>query len=444
MKLITLIALISLQLAANKNKTVRDVYDEIKTINGNKSPVEPGIKWTEGLSWQQVVKKAKEENKLIFVDCYATWCKPCKLMDREVYTDDTVGSFMNDKFISIRLQLDTTENDDKNIKLLYSTAKRFQKKYEVRGMPTFLFFSSEGIILHKNMGAKSRRDFVQLAVDARDPAKQIYPRIASWKAGKLNYKMMPSLANDLAIASEADLSCKVAEDYIHRLEMVSEDELLSKENIKFIDTYSFLITSHDRIFSYYQNNSSRIDTILKKKGYSKELIHSIVKREEIEPFVKLAKSNGDSVIKWEKIEATIEKKYSEELCFEVLSDAKLSWYLENDQWKNLISEAIARIDKRGVQNENGYWLNNVAWIIFERSYNKNELEKAVDWMNYIMSNSTKLGEDARLIDTKANLLYKLGKINEAIVLEEQAVSILPENKTVLDKMKKGHPTWPSN
>lgn len=63
-------------------------------------------------------------------------------------------------------------------------------------------------------------------------------------------------------------------------------------------------------------------------------------------------------------------------------------------------------------------------------------------MNYIMSNSSNLGGDPRLIDTKANLLYKLGKTDEAIALEEQAVATLPGNKQILDKMKQGLPTWP--
>ena len=50
-----------------------------------------GIKWVTGLSWEQVLTKAKTENKFIFVDCYATWCGPCKVMDKDVYPNDTVG-----------------------------------------------------------------------------------------------------------------------------------------------------------------------------------------------------------------------------------------------------------------------------------------------------------------------------------------------------------------
>jgi thiol:disulfide interchange protein len=43
-----------------------------------------GINFENNLSWEQVKEKAKAENKYIFVDCYATWCGPCKAMDKEV------------------------------------------------------------------------------------------------------------------------------------------------------------------------------------------------------------------------------------------------------------------------------------------------------------------------------------------------------------------------
>ncbi len=36
--------------------------------------------------WSKVLKKAKKENKLIFVDCYTSWCGPCKMMAKDVFT----------------------------------------------------------------------------------------------------------------------------------------------------------------------------------------------------------------------------------------------------------------------------------------------------------------------------------------------------------------------
>ena len=49
-----------------------------------------GIRFEKGLSWQQMLDKAKVEGKYVFVDCYATWCLPCKWMDKNIYTSEKV------------------------------------------------------------------------------------------------------------------------------------------------------------------------------------------------------------------------------------------------------------------------------------------------------------------------------------------------------------------
>jgi thiol:disulfide interchange protein len=38
-----------------------------------------GIQFVHNLSWQEILQKARAENKYVFVDCYATWCGPCKM-----------------------------------------------------------------------------------------------------------------------------------------------------------------------------------------------------------------------------------------------------------------------------------------------------------------------------------------------------------------------------
>ncbi len=56
-----------------------------------------------------------------------------------------------------------------------------------------------------------------------------------------------------------------------------------------------------------------------------------------------------------------------------------------------------------------------------------------------------LEEDAFLLDTHANLLYKLGKKEEALKYEEKALAYDPANedlKKTYTKMKAGQPTWP--
>ena len=38
-------------------------------------------------AFDDALAKAKVENKYLFVDCFTTWCGPCKDLEREVFID---------------------------------------------------------------------------------------------------------------------------------------------------------------------------------------------------------------------------------------------------------------------------------------------------------------------------------------------------------------------
>ena len=51
-----------------------------------------GIEFREG-SWKEMLALAKQENRLIFVDNYTSWCGPCKQMAKEIFPLKEVGDF---------------------------------------------------------------------------------------------------------------------------------------------------------------------------------------------------------------------------------------------------------------------------------------------------------------------------------------------------------------
>lgn len=86
-------------------------------------------------SFQEALKRAEQEKKVLFVDFYATWCVPCKKMEKTVFTDPKVGKYFNEKFIN--LQLDAEQPDIKPI----------AKQYKVEAFPTMSFIAPDGKLL---------------------------------------------------------------------------------------------------------------------------------------------------------------------------------------------------------------------------------------------------------------------------------------------------------
>src|ERR1700732_4317180 len=79
-----------------------------------------GIKFEENMSWAQIQAKAKAEHKYIFMDCYATWCGPCKWMNAQIFPQKEVGDFFNSHFVNVAIQMDRTPKDINSVREWYA------------------------------------------------------------------------------------------------------------------------------------------------------------------------------------------------------------------------------------------------------------------------------------------------------------------------------------
>jgi thioredoxin-related protein len=201
---------------------------------------ETGIQFIQNLNWAQVLQKAKAEHKYIFVDCYATWCVPCKWMDANVYNKSNVGEVYNKDFLAIRLQMDKTKADNDRIKKWYGIAGMMESNYHVNAYPTFLFFDPDGKPVHKVTGSLDAVAFIQLAKDAQNPDKQYYAILQNFQANKLDTAEEKGLARSFRSSDKA-LAGKIAADYLGR---IPEEQLAFKDNqiliLQFQDTPAVL------------------------------------------------------------------------------------------------------------------------------------------------------------------------------------------------------------
>jgi thioredoxin-related protein len=431
---------------------------------------EKGIFFERHLNWQQVKAKARQENKYIFVDCYASWCGPCKQMDNEVYSSAAVGDFMNHQFISVKMQLDTSKLDDDAVKERYADAAYIRQHYNIPGYPTFLFFSPDGEIVHQSTSYLLAADFQSLAKDALDSTKQYYTLRKNFLVGKLSGGALPYLAVTAASMGDADLAKRVASTYKQNyLDKADDAEISSKDNVQFISNFSDLISgSNDMYFKFFfRHPNVIIGSVNGAPTYAKVLVGTVIQKEEIDDKVY---RDGKPVLKnvnWVKIANAITDKYGKSYTNDLMVPARLSFYQKAKDWEQfagLVNEMIKKYQPKTKENafstftklgypinDDSWSLNNAAWSVFLGCKDRVVLEEAVRWSNLSIKLAPTPGGTVQLLDTKANLLYKLGRKKEAIATEKTAIKSatlsgqsFPEYAQSIEKMKKGVPTWPTH
>ncbi len=86
-----------------------------------------GIVFEHDKSWNDIVQKAKAENKLIFMDAYTVWCGPCKALQARVFPDKELGDYFNANFINAKIDMERGEGPT------------LASKFKVRAYPTLFF-----------------------------------------------------------------------------------------------------------------------------------------------------------------------------------------------------------------------------------------------------------------------------------------------------------------
>lgn len=154
-----------------------------------------GIKFENG-TWEDVLAKAKSENKVIFVDVFTQWCGPCKMMSKNVFTQEKVGEYYNANFINYKIDAES------------ATGKEFVKKHPVAAYPTYFFLNGNDEVVMQSGGAQEVDMFLQTGKTALVYAKygtfeKMEQLVAQGSKDKNllkdYYEMAPSYKKDAAL-----------------------------------------------------------------------------------------------------------------------------------------------------------------------------------------------------------------------------------------------------
>ena len=119
------------------------------------SAQDKGVKFEQG-TLKELLAKATDQNKYLFVDVYATWCGPCKYMSGRVFPQEAVGNYFNKTFVNAKFDAEKGEGID------------VAKKYGVRAYPTFLILDKDGTEVGRIVGGADGDMFIEKVQEALD------------------------------------------------------------------------------------------------------------------------------------------------------------------------------------------------------------------------------------------------------------------------------------
>ena len=130
---ITIVGLLILVLASFSSETKEEV----------------GIQFFHG-TFEEAKQLARKENKLIFMDAYASWCGPCKMMAKRTFTKEEVGTFFNKNFINLKMDMEKGEGPS------------LARKFGIRAYPTLIFINGKGEEVAKTVGYHSKTALLEV------------------------------------------------------------------------------------------------------------------------------------------------------------------------------------------------------------------------------------------------------------------------------------------
>lgn len=370
------------------------------------------LSWAQGIKFEDsnfaaILAKAKKENKLVFVDAYASWCGPCKLMVKNIFPLQTVGDYYNSHFVNAKIDMEKGEGIG------------LAKKYNVKAFPTYLFINGDGEEVHRTLGYVEEKDFIQFAKDAEDPNKRLTSLKQKFEKGEKDPEFLKNLAG-LTIYNDADFAGKVLDRYFQ------QKTTLDQEDVQML--LSGLQSTESPVYKIFQSKKADILKIVPESQYDR-----FDKSIKLNTIAKKAYNADTKTWNDAYFITETEKFMTKEEAEKTLKRAKASRALKDKDipaYEKLTLELYQDISKASYQE-----LNSIAWNFFENVNSKPSLQQAIVWAQ----ESVKKKEEYANTDTLANLYNKIGDKKNAKIWAEKAIQLAKaagEDSTDTEKLLK--------
>ncbi|MBL7813509.1 MAG: thioredoxin family protein [Saprospiraceae bacterium] len=346
---------------------------------------EGGIKFIHD-KFNEALAVAGKEKKIIFLDAYTTWCGPCKMMSKNVFTNGDVAVLYNKEFVNLKMDMEKGEGP------------ALLQRYGIAAFPTLLFLNSEGEVVHKALGYHDAEQFLTLGKTALAGENTLGKWVERYEKGEKTPGFLKEFTNILAEAYD-DRRHKIAEEYL-----ATQTDWKTPANLAFIFQHTEGVDS--KLFEYLVKNQkdfekkfTKDEISLKIQGTASEFLFN----EKDVPSL----SAADSVIRL---------VYPADKLDRMILGYRMSHYRMKGDRDNYAQAAVNFFKKYSDSEEE---LSETAITFYEQIDDPKMLEKAVKWAK----KSVKLEKRFMNQIVVAQLYQKLGKTAKAKKEAQKAIDL---------------------
>lgn len=365
-----------------------------------------GINFFKG-TFDEALAKAKQENKLVFVDFYATWCGPCKQMVEKVFTDEEVGKYMNEKFVCMQIDVEKE-----------GWQKETAGNFNVTVLPTLIFFKADASVVSRLAGAREKADFLNAAkvvCGEQLSFEKLYDRAKS-KKDLADMQLVLKQAPDYV----GGLQGMEAQKWIVRIDKLYAEYTKAKMGLDFINKEDFQIVSKfnkknvkdDAVMNFIAKN---LETYMNKLGeapgillveHNNNVIGDLAKAGKEEYKKYLERINGDLEAAYAIMPTGTLTPYEK---FKYYYDGMylLSYKKDVASYVELMNKYLAALGDQVGANDYGEIAQNM-YVMSKGKLNDEQLGQVKDWLVKAMQY-----EGTGLID-RINFVIMLGDTYKAL------------------------------
>jgi thioredoxin-related protein len=301
-------------------------------------------------------KEASDKMLMLFVDVYATWCGPCKMMDNEVYTEPAVAEYMNAHYVSVKID---GESDYGRI---------YASDMQLQGYPSMFIFSDGGERVSNILGYTPAEELIATLSSVTEGYSKVKIYRAKHQNGTLDDKGFADYIAVVRGMGNQEEAEALASEYMDQV--MESKQKLSDSDIRVV---AFHMDMDDSWWEGFSSDMNRLKRVLNEdymlameKIYNNTLVKA-VQEKRIDLVSKMANELAPMA-------------EHESISWDLRSLPFIQYYY----YSNLNDELISYIDKRFETDRKGdhRWLYSAASQVtdMDQQYQTAKLlQKEAEW-----------------------------------------------------------------